>query len=98
MSRTAPICIVLFALFMAVLPGSVQAQSVAPDGENDYATWFELTPDGDARIHLYFFWSKTCPHCQEAHPFITSLPDQFPWLDLHDHEPVSYTHLRAHET
>ena len=70
----------------SVLSGSVQAQSVAPEGENAYATWFELTPDGDARIHLYFFWSKTCPHCQEAHPFITALPEQFPWLDLHDYE------------
>ncbi len=86
MSRTAPLCIVLLALFMVVLSGSVQAQSVAPEGENAYATWFELTPDGDARIHLYFFWSKTCPHCQEAHPFITALPEQFPWLDLHDYE------------
>ena len=86
MSRAASLCVALLALLLVMLPGSVQAQSVAPEGENPNATWFELTPDGDARIHLHFFWSKTCPHCQEAHPFITALPEQFPWLDLHEYE------------
>ncbi len=86
MSRVASLCIALLTLLLAVLPRIAQAQSVAPEGENPYATWFELTPDGDARIHLYFFWSKTCPHCQEAHPFIMDLPNQFPWLDLHEYE------------
>jgi hypothetical protein len=51
--------------------------------------WYERNGD-DATVHLYFFWSKTCPHCQKAHPFIEALPQQFPWLTLHSLELTEY--------
>ncbi|WP_028115808.1 cytochrome c biosynthesis protein [Ferrimonas senticii] len=35
-----------------------------------------------AQVNLYFFWSETCPHCAEAHPFIDALPQRFPWINL----------------
>ena len=53
----------------------------------DEITWIDLDANGELRVHLYFFWSKTCPHCQEAHPFIVeTLPTEFPWLALHSLE------------
>jgi hypothetical protein len=63
-----------------LLPSSANAQELpsAP-------IWYE--PDGDdAKVHLYFFWSRTCPHCQKAHPFVEALPQQMPWLELHSLE------------
>ena len=45
--------------------------------------WIEQGSDGEARIHLYFFWSETCPHCLEAHPFIEAIPVERPWVKLH---------------
>jgi hypothetical protein len=42
--------------------------------------------DGAPRVHLYFFWSEICPHCQEAHPFVEAIPRQRPWVVLHSLE------------
>jgi hypothetical protein len=72
--------IVLLAALLALAPLPVQAQ-IGPQ----YTPWYELK-DGEAQVHLYFFWSKTCPHCQHAHPFVEALPQQFPWLTLHSLE------------
>jgi len=48
--------------------------------------WYEQTNSGDINIHLYFFWSKKCPHCQEALPFVRSLPTKHHWLRVHSLE------------
>ncbi len=45
--------------------------------------WVETDTDGDIRVHLYFFWSETCPHCLEAHPFIEAIPNERPWVIVH---------------
>lgn len=44
--------------------------------------WHQMDADGKPVVKLYFFWSKTCPHCAEAHPFIDALPEQYPWISL----------------
>ncbi len=48
--------------------------------------WVEAGGDGLARVHLYFFWSETCPHCQEARPFVEAIPRERPWVRLHSLE------------
>jgi hypothetical protein len=48
--------------------------------------WSEITPDGSPRIHLYFFWSITCPHCHEAKPWLDAMQKRKPWLVIHRHE------------
>lgn len=50
----------------------------------DSQTWHYVDSQGQLKVKLYFFWSKTCPHCAEAHPFIDSLPKQYPWLEVED--------------
>lgn len=45
--------------------------------------WTEPDKDGETRVHLYFYWSETCPHCLDAHPFIETIPLQRPWVVLH---------------
>ena len=86
----------LFVLLLALVPAAAQAQA-GPQ----YTPWYELK-DGEAQVHLYFFWSKTCPHCQHAHPFVTALPQQYPWLTLHSLELTEhpenvqqYAHMAA---
>ena len=46
------------------------------------AFWFGETADGAPSVQLYYFYSPTCPHCQAAKPFIDSLPERFPWLEV----------------
>jgi len=45
--------------------------------------WRTQAEDGTAEVHLYFFWTPTCPHCKKARLFIEPLPEQYPWLRLH---------------
>ena len=48
--------------------------------------WVETDADNNVRVHLYFFWSETCPHCLEAHPFIEAIPSGRPWVIVHSLE------------
>ncbi len=41
---------------------------------------------GEPTLQLYFFWSKTCPHCLQARPFVAQLAEQRDWVRLHDLE------------
>lgn len=48
--------------------------------------WWELAPDGAVTVDLYFFWSQSCPHCQEARPDVAAMVAELPWLRLHELE------------
>lgn len=45
--------------------------------------WTTQSADGQPEVHLYFFWSLTCPHCTAAHPYIEAIPQARPWVRLH---------------
>jgi thiol-disulfide isomerase/thioredoxin len=45
--------------------------------------WLTRGEGGVSRVHLYFFWSSTCPHCREALPVIETMAREHPWLVLH---------------
>jgi hypothetical protein len=66
-------------------------------GEPDPAERIDwITGSGaDARVQLYFFWSKSCPHCREAMPHIRALDEELPWLSLQSYE---LTRSRANVT
>lgn len=60
----------VLALIALCLPASVGA-ATATDGR---------------QVHLHFFWSATCPHCQAARPFVTALAARHPCLVVHSGE------------
>jgi thiol-disulfide isomerase/thioredoxin len=61
--------------------------------------WFERDKNHQINVDLYFFWSKKCPHCREAVPFIHSLPQEHPWLKLHSLELTEHPeHVRQYIT
>jgi hypothetical protein len=85
--------LLLFLVALAILAVPVSAHAQAAKSE---PVWYEPRTDG-ATVHLYFFWSKTCPHCQKAHPFVEALPKQLPWLTLHSLELTEYPeHVRQY--
>jgi hypothetical protein len=71
-----PAC--LLALLTCLL---LAGQALAAEG--DQALWVERGADGETQVHLYFYWSETCPHCLAAHPFIDAIPQQRPWVIVH---------------
>ena len=55
----------------------------APQLSAEEVVWRSMAEDGTPEVHLYFFWTPTCPHCKKARLFIEPLPDQYPWIQLH---------------
>ncbi len=71
----------LLGLLLSGLAALTQAAPAAPT-----EWWVTETASGEPRIHLYFFWTRTCPHCRYARPFIETLSADYPWLELHSHD------------
>ncbi|GIU28231.1 cytochrome c biosynthesis protein [Shewanella hafniensis] len=80
LSKLSLFCSLLF-LFAFSIPSWAET---TPASSAD-RTWHNINGQGELKIKLYFFWSKTCPHCAEAHPFIDSLPQKYPWIELESH-------------
>jgi len=51
--------------------------------EDPRIKWSTVDADGNVEVHLYFFWSEHCPHCNHSQPFVEILPQVYPWLKLH---------------
>lgn len=67
-----------------VLPFAVAALAcIAANAVAADTRWIESDADGARRVHLYFFWSESCPHCREARPFVEAIPRQRPWVSVH---------------
>jgi len=62
------------------------ADDLVPSKTIDSPVWYSQNAQGELQVHLYFFWSKTCPHCHRALPFVTALPNIYPWLQVQTYE------------
>lgn len=80
--------ILLILLFLSVFPvaNAPAAKALAADE----TLWYEKDVNEQPIIHLYFFWSKKCPHCLKARPDIIEMDKQYPWLILHSLELIDH--------
>jgi hypothetical protein len=60
--------------------------ALSPAASHADDPWIKSGADGKPQVQLYFFWSLTCPHCTEAHPYIAAIPQERPWVKLHELE------------
>jgi hypothetical protein len=67
------------ALALWLLPAWAQSDSAD-------SPWYAPSYEGKTTIQFYFFWSRQCPHCSEARPWVERLPLDYPWLTLHSFE------------
>ncbi len=51
--------------------------------------------DGEAEVTLVYFWSRTCPHCAKARPFLDALETSLPWLTVEPREVTESSENRA---
>ncbi|QQX81027.1 thioredoxin family protein [Shewanella sp. KX20019] len=72
-------------ILVTVLFSSFSLPSFATSLTEQPTVWHYTNDAGELKVKLYFFWSQTCPHCKEAHPFIDSLPERYPWVELEAH-------------
>lgn len=75
---------ILAASFAFLLSAPASAGLQGSTGKS--VAWESVDPDGNARLHLHFFWAKSCPHCKKAVPFLASLSSRHPWLAVHSYE------------
>ena len=61
---------------------SVWIAMPAEGGVKQEQRWYDLGPQGEVTLDLYFFWSEKCPHCEKALPFAENLSTTYPWLKL----------------
>ncbi|MBC8283686.1 MAG: thioredoxin family protein [Nitrospinae bacterium] len=69
---------VLISLIL-LIPASGSADLTDP-------VWTRVTPEKTKIIRFHFFWSKTCPHCRKAKPFVNELARSYNWLELNSYE------------
>lgn len=82
----ARIILLLIAFCLGAFSAPMTLASTAATSTVENAqSWHYIDEKGELKVKLYFFWSKTCPHCAEAHPFIDSLPERYPWIELSSH-------------
>ena len=81
-SRGAAAAVRVLALWLALGAGPAWAV----EGPGDDAFWYGAAADGTPTLRLHFFWSASCPHCREARPFVESLPERLPWVEVQSHE------------
>ncbi|MEZ9821260.1 cytochrome C biosynthesis protein [Shewanella sp. 10N.286.45.A1] len=72
-------------LLATLLFSSFSLPSFAASTTEQPTTWHYTNDAGELKVKLHFFWSQTCPHCKEAHPFINSLPERYPWVEVEEH-------------
>jgi thiol-disulfide isomerase/thioredoxin len=46
------------------------------------------------KTRVYFFWSVTCPHCEEEKPWLESLTKKYDWLEVREYEVNKASNLR----
>jgi hypothetical protein len=73
--RAGLVVALLLLLVSLRWPGAAPAQEDAPP-------WYGIAKDGSVQVHLYVFWSATCPHCHRALRFIDVLDEELPWLEV----------------
>jgi thiol-disulfide isomerase/thioredoxin len=78
----------LALLLFGLLPGLATSGAQGPA---DPAFWYG-TGDGELRVHLFFFWSRSCPHCHEAIPVLRGLQERYPWLVVLGYELTQDEH------
>jgi thiol-disulfide isomerase/thioredoxin len=65
---------------VALLLGANVAKADADPQSDEF--WHGTAADGTPTVHLYYFFSPTCPHCQAAAPFIDELTARWSWLEV----------------
>jgi len=91
MTRTRKIAKYLFFIFLFLF------SSVTSLYAQEDQLWYGKDVNNQPVIHLYFFWSEQCPHCQHALPDIVEIDKQYPWLKLHSLELTKNSqHVRTY--
>ena len=78
--------VAIFVISCSIFGFSAQLRA-ADDADQP---WYSHTNQNQITVNLYFFWSKKCPHCREAVPFVEHLDKKHKWLTVFSKELTEY--------
>ncbi len=74
----------LIAVIALILFSLVSIQAVNAEGSpNNLTSNINDNPD---KVTVYFFWGEGCPYCSEEEPFLDSLEEKYPELEVKSFE------------
>lgn len=73
---------VFLLILMQVIPIGISS-SIAATASPDNIIWANRDSQGNTNVHLYVFWSKTCPHCHDALVYLKKAQKRHPWVKVH---------------
>jgi glutaredoxin len=79
----------LLLVLLAWFAGLVQAEERGPPSAVEAATasdWLIQDADGSVRVPITVFWSRRCPHCLDALPFLDRLRRDETWIEVREFE------------
>lgn len=74
------------ALILLLLSAAPTALAAGDVPTRDMPPWLITDAEGETRVQLYVFWTRTCPHCVNALRFIESIRQERPWIEVHAFE------------
>ncbi len=89
-----------FIIILAFQCWSIVIHAASPvENNNAEQTFLNQLDPQTKQVELFFFWSKTCPHCIDAHPHIESMAQRNDWIKLHALEiSENQNNLRKYQT
>ena len=95
----APVMILLFMSLLLLPFVSSQAQTTLPAQSARPA---QQVPQSSQPVAIYFFWGDGCPHCAKAKPFLATLAQRYPKVEVrayevwyHEQNQVLFTQMAA---
>lgn len=78
----------LWIFLWIVVHGVIAAAAASPEApaSEEVRAGAGAAEGARARIELHFFWSRYCPHCHDAIPFLEALARNRPWLQIRSFE------------
>jgi len=87
---TMPLLRIFFFCFALAISLMSSSATASVEHYANEAAWITHDSSGNPQIHLYFFWSKKCPHCLMAKPYVELLAEENDWLILHSLEVTEF--------
>ena len=89
--RTLSLLWLIFVWIRTGIAAQMLAREPVAQQEEGSVIWAGFDSSGRLHVDLYFFWTNGCPHFARARPFIESLAQRSPWLNLHSLPPSGHS-------
>lgn len=78
--------LIIALLLSCLLLVDISVASAQDQNTPSSSLWWSASEAGGVRVTLYFFWTRSCPHCKAARPDVEAIAKELPWVDVHSRD------------